>query len=149
MDWERNRSNIGKLLNAPGYNEAHRSMGRNSSLFFRQYLAFEKSYAFTKWLIAFCLWTFFIVRHPGKNKIPFFLQTMKNGTSNPLKSSIETIIQQRVPFSLRSFWVLAFEQLSVTFISRGSVLILLVPFLADFYKGIMVALFLSAGIIMW
>ena len=46
---------------------------------------------------------FFIVRHPGKNKIPFFLQTMKNGTSNPLKFSIETIFPQRVPFSLRSF----------------------------------------------
>jgi hypothetical protein len=43
---------------------------------------------------------------------------------------------------------LAFEQLAMTFISRGSVLILLVPFLADFYKGIMVALFLSADIIM-
>jgi len=43
---------------------------------------------------------------------------------------------------------LAFEQLAVTFISRGSVLILLVPFLVDFYKGIMVALFFPAGIIM-
>jgi len=43
---------------------------------------------------------------------------------------------------------LAFEQLAMTFISRGSVLILLVSFLADFYKGIMVALFLSTGIIM-
>jgi len=31
---------------------------------------------------------------------------------------------------------LAFEQLAMTFISRGSVLILLVPFWADFYKGI-------------
>jgi hypothetical protein len=42
---------------------------------------------------------------------------------------------------------LAFEQLAMTFIPRESVLILLVPFWAEFYKGVMVALFLYAGII--